>query len=106
MSKEIYALKEPVEMGKIIITELTIDRRVKARYHRVISKPVPTEVQDGGTKMVMQLNIDGELFDLMEAMTGQPRQVIDELGLDDYLYLRSAAEEMRANFPNSLLPSK
>lgn len=105
MSTETYALQEAVELGKIIITELKIDRRVKAKYHRVISKPVPTEVQEGG-KMTMQINMNGDLFDLMAAMTGQPMEVIDELGKDDYLYLRTAAEEMASNFPNALVPTK
>lgn len=106
MTTEVYPLLEPVELGKIIITELKIDRRVKGKYHRVISKPVPTEIHDNGARMVMQINSDGDLFDLMCAMTGQPQQVIDELGKDDYLYVRSAAREMAANFPNSLLQPK
>lgn len=102
MSKETYALQEPVELGKLVLTELTIDRRVKAKYHRVISKPIPTEIDSNGNRMVMQINVDGDLFDLMAAMTSQPQEVIDELGREDYLYLRQAAKDMAANFPDSL----
>ena len=106
MSKETYTLKEPIELGKIVITEFSIETRPKAKFHRAISKPVPTEVDEEGGKMVMQLNIDGDLFDLMSVMTGQPPEVIDELGLEDYLHVRGLAEAMAANFPNALAPPK
>lgn len=104
--QETYALKEPIELGKLIISEFVIDHKVKAKYHRAISKPVPTEIDEAGGKMTMQLNIDGDLFDLMSAMTGQPANIIDELGLEDYLYVRECAEEMAANFPNALQAPK
>ena len=106
MSKEQYTLKEPIELGKIVITEFSIETRPKAKFHRAISKPVPTEVDEAGGKMIMQLNIDGDLFDLISAMTGQPDNVIDELGIEDYNYVRGLAEKMAANFPNALVPQK
>lgn len=100
--QETYVLKEPIQLGKLMITEFMIDKRVKAKYHRVISKPIPTEMDSDGGKMVMQINPGGDLFDLMAAMTNQPANVIDELGKADYLYVRKAAEDMAANFPDTL----
>lgn len=101
MSIETYVLQEPVEYGKLMITEVKIDRRVKAKYHRVISKPIPTEMD--GDRMIFQINPNGDMFAMIEAMTGQPQAIIDEMGKEDYIYLRQAAEDMAANFPGSLI---
>ena len=98
MSKETYTLKSPVTLGKLILTELLIDRVPKGKYWRVAQAPMAVGTDSSAQEMTMHITNGESEIALMQAMTGQPLAVIDELGLDDFDYLYGAAVEMLGNF--------
>lgn len=101
MSKETYALKAPVTLGKLVITELQIDRVAKGKYWRVAQQPMAVGTDSDAKEMTMHITNGESEIALMQALTGQPLAVIDELGLADFDYLYGAAVEMLGNFSQS-----
>lgn len=102
MSQETYALKSPVSIGKLTITELQIDRVAKGKYWRVAQQPMAVDTATDGSEGVTVHITNGEAeIALMQAMTGQPLAVLDELGVDDFDYVYGAAVEMLGNFRNT-----
>lgn len=68
-------LHEPIQFGEQTITELTI-RKPKAKDFRAL----PLDM-----KM-------GDILDLVGRLTGQPKAVIDELGIEDLQEVSSLVE--------------
>lgn len=76
------ALKKPIQFGQETIAEFTI-REPKAKDFR---------------KLPTQPNM-GDLLDFAGCLAGQPKQVIDELGMED---MREVLEIVAAFFPTGL----
>ena len=107
--KEVYVLKKPVEFGKLVITELTIEREAKGKFWRLAQKPmaVKADMDNIGGGEVTTYVTQGEAeIALMQAMTGQPLEVIDELGVDDFDHLFGCAKDMLGNFAQAQHLSK
>jgi hypothetical protein len=109
---ETYVLKEPITLGKIVITELRIDAKPKAKYWRVAQQPmaIKADMTDGAAQEATTYVKPGAAqWALMGAMTGQPDEILDELGVEDFNYLYAKADEMLGNFkgstPQPILPS-
>lgn len=98
--KEVYVLKKPVEFGKLVITELSIEREAKGKFWRLAQKPVAMKADMSGIseEVTTYVTPGAAELALMTAMTGQPQEVIDELGVDDFDYLFGCAVEMLGNF--------
>ena len=100
MSKELYVLKQPVEYGKLVVTEITIDKTPKGKYWRLAQKPMAVKAEMGDEKQEVTTYVTrgAAQITLMQAMTGQPQEILDELGIEDFDYLYGCADEMLGNF--------
>lgn len=97
---EVYSLKQPVEFGKLVITEIKIDRQPKGKYWRLAQKPLAVKADMSGENQEVTTYVTpgAAQVALMQAMTGQPVEIIDELGVEDFDYLYGCADEMLGNF--------
>ena len=100
VAMEVYALKQPVEYGKLVITEIKIDRQPKGKYWRLAQKPMAVKADMSGENQEVTTYVTpgSSQVALMQAMTGQPMEILDELGVEDFDYLYGCADEMLGNF--------
>lgn len=99
---ETYTLKEPVTLGKISIESLMIDHHPKGKYWRVAQRPMAVAPEMDGSDGVTVMVTAGEAeIELMQQMTGQPLEVIDELGVVDFDKLFGDATVMLGNFKDA-----
>ena len=104
---ETYVLKEPITLGKVVLAELKIDTTPKGKFWRAAQQPlaVKADMAAGTNQEVTTYVITGAAeFALMKAMTGQPEEILDELGMDDFQYVYQKASDMLGNF-KGIMPS-